>query len=293
MMMNFILTDDIGELSVTLNSLQSPAKECKTEAPELPVIRIPYKSRQCKFISGTARSSRPSALIVKGGLKSNFNICNSHLSESTALEAVNTDLKTKVQSSELQTSQCLKQKLIPISPQKITLSNNLVKVKLGCLEPLGSGEVQTGPISEISSELCYQADVREEKLESSNLKSEERGILRKKTVVSLSKMSDSSSRPHFTIGSYDLRSYRSVKTSKYESGSLAEQGHRIDTVIDLEEILANNLELTEYMRQKREKEEEFRKTSRSANRNSKTVTFGGNIKFSMLKRNNIPTNQVN
>lgn len=135
-------------------------------------------------------------------------------------------------------------------------SNNLVKVRLDCMEPLEVGLQETGPKQGITetesddSESFFIEDM--ENSDSPNPKFKPFAGKKKsfhKTIT------NNSSKPNFTFTKHSGGS-NSNRTSKSRGeltdSSHEQEGHRIDTAVDVEEILAENVHLTEYLRLKEE-----------------------------------------
>ena len=137
-------------------------------------------------------------------------------------------------------------------------SNGLVKVKLGFIQPNKAGleEPDSFHSSVRKESLSSRLVINYEKLERSSLSASQPKAKSKNLMMkrSISRVSSVSSKPNFTF-TYFSGCNSSNKTSRQKgSESRHLEGHRIDSALDVEAILSNNKELTEYLRKKEAEE---------------------------------------
>lgn len=274
--MIFIYDHEAGESSSTL---ESPAIECNKAICSLASARMPYTSDTCKFLSKMKKSEKPCILLAKKAYNSNSNAVTCSYSKSTARDHMQSSRLQGLDQSEVLNSPLFKSPMAWGSTKQSLGSNNLIRVKLGYLKPVEAGLLETGPFSEESSFSIQDIEMREI-VDESKYSEPGRKLDKRMTLRTISKGSDNSSKVHLTIGSCGYRSFKTVKTvmSKADSGSIqSDQRHRIDTVIDVQAILAKSNDLTEYMKKKSEMQEDYRKSMilNSNNKSSRLIVFGG------------------
>lgn len=231
----------------TSASLMSPADEASHLSPKPSLANIPHCAPTPKFLHQiTFEKARTSPVLKKLG--------SADISQLTKKKGHTTVvLASKIPE--------ICENLKSVSTGKnhstyYTKSNNLVKVKLGYLPPPASSKLESGPLSEssgIDSEPMSSLLIVEQVEHSVSLASESDNPRKSRPTLkqTLSRASNGSSKPHFTICSGSSYSNKTIKTKKEDSSKIIE-GNRIDTAVDIEGILAKNRELTEYMKLRQE-----------------------------------------
>ena len=279
--MIFISSYDDSDSSCFQNSLLQPAKETMIETQSNSTSRMPYTSDKCKFISKMKKFDHPSSLLLKRGLDTDMRIESVDRGHNMTPDIHSPGNAQMSSTSMLASPEKITSRLAIESPHLSVQTNTMVKVKLGYLKPVDADMMDSGPFSENTEGCDDDEEFQEMNFGESACSRATKGKTRKKTVKTNTKISNASSKAHFTIGSYCSQSARTIKTQQI--GSVISHGqederHRIDTVIDVEAILAKNEDLNEYIRQKHENEAN-RKKAKTTGMKTRTLTFGGRMDF--------------
>lgn len=279
--MIFISSYDDSDSSCFQKSLLQPAKESTIETQSISTARMPYTSDTCKFMSKMKKFDHPSSLLLKRGMDTDMRIESVDCGRNMTLDIHSPGNAKLPSSSLLASTEKLNTRLAIESPHLSVQTNNMVKVKLGYLKPVDADMMDSGPFSEHTEGCDEDEEIQEIDVGESACSRATKGKGRKKSVRTNTKISNSSSKVYFTIGSYCSQSARTIKTQQVESvmsQGQEDERHRIDTVIDVEAMLAKNEDLNEYIRQKHENEAN-RKKAKTAGMNTRALTFGGRMDF--------------
>lgn len=223
-------------------------------------IKLPYIGKNCKFIKSKVIPSKETEdmkcinLLPPQASSQNIDSQTTVTHQNVSKHAISSTSRRDSDPKFLELPRSPQEK--KDSPKVIT--THLLKIQLDYPSPLNSKEF-CDPISfdEIpsGSKIVQPSDLLMEDVESSLNSRPTKGNEMTKMLRSISKMSGSS-KPNFTIGSHGSRSWRTLKTGKHReshgSQQLEDQVHRIDTLVDVEALVANNADLNKYIQMRTE-----------------------------------------